>query len=207
MNSGVRVGLWGALIAITAFSVWNFWPEPVIEREAGVLCPEIPVQTEASRRNPWLHDEFMITALADYSISAVVLSRKDYVSGRESTLSPVDLALGWGPMSDSFVYDKLDISQSGRWYKWKPKGLEPIPRKEIERNSANVHILPANRAVRTALADVYHGSIVHMSGYLVKVTADTGWAWASSTTRDDTGHGACEVFWVETLEVENQSRK
>lgn len=203
MNSGIRVGLWGALVAIVAYSVWNFWPDPVIEREAGVLCPDIPVQTEASRKTPWLHDEFMVTALADYSISAVVLSRKEYGGGRDAKLSPVDLALGWGPMSDSFVYDKLDISQSGRWYKWMPKGLEPIPRKDIERNSANVHILPANRTVRKTLSRVHRGSIVHMSGYLVKVTADDGWAWVSSTTRNDTGHGACEVFWVETLDVEN----
>jgi len=203
VGTGTRITLWSILLFVVIFSVWHFWPEPTIERGAGVLCPGVPQQSPPSRTTPWLHDDFMITALADYDISAVVLSRENYSSGRESDLSPVDLALGWGRMSDSFIYEKLDISQGHRWYKWKPKGLEPIHRREIERSSANVHILPANDQVRDALDDVHRGSVVHMQGYLVKATMTDGWHWVSSTTRDDTGDGACEVFWVEALTVEN----
>lgn len=203
MSGKLRVSLWALLVLVLVFGVWNFWPDRVIERAPGALCPEQPVQTPPSRQTPWLHDDFMITALADYEMSAVVLSRREYGNGRESDLSPVDLALGWGPMSDSFVYDKLEISQGHRWYKWRPTGLEPIHRREIERNSANVHILPANEEVEDALDRVHRGSIVHMNGYLVKATMSDGWHWMSSTTRDDTGDGACEVFWVESLLVEN----
>jgi hypothetical protein len=203
MGTATRASLWSALAFILVFSLWHFWPETVIERPAGALCPEMPVQTKPSRKTPWLHDDFMITALADYDISAVVLSREEYSSGNESELSPVDLALGWGRMSDPFVYEKLDISQGHRWYKWQPDGVMPIPRREIEQCSANVHILPADDVVREALDEVYKGSVVHMSGYLVKATMNDGWHWSSSTTRNDTGDGACEVFWVESLTVEN----
>ena len=203
MSGGLRASLWGLLVLVFVYAVWNFWPERVIERPPGALCPEEPVQTAPSRKTPWLHDDFMITALADYEISAVVLSRHEYGSGRESDLSPVDFALGWGRMSDSFVYEKLDITQGHRWYKWQPNGLEPIPRREIERSSANVHILPANEQVEDAIDDVCRGSVVRMKGYLVKATMTDGWHWSSSTTRDDTGDGACEVFWVESLLVEN----
>jgi hypothetical protein len=203
MGNGIRPYLWALLIVIAVLSVWQLWPEPVIERAPGVLCPDPPRQTAPSRKTPWLHGDFMITALADYEISAVVLSRREYSGGHDSEISPVDLALGWGRMSDRFVYEKLDISQGHRWYKWKPNGLEPIPRREIEKSSANVHILPANEEVEDALDRVYRGSLVHMKGYLVKATRDDGWHWVSSTTRDDTGDGACEVFWVESLLVEN----
>ncbi len=203
MNTSTRVLLWSVLTLVLLFSVWHFWPSPVMEWEKGVLCPAIPVQTSPSRSSPWLHGDFMITALADYDIRARVLSREEYGSGKESDISPVDFALGWGRMSDSFVLEKLDISQGHRWYKWKPKGLMPIPRKEIEESSANVHILPANDAVWDTIDDVYEGSVVHMTGYLVKVTSDGGWHWVSSTRRNDTGDGACEVFWVESLTVEN----
>jgi hypothetical protein len=201
--TSTRAALWSLLVLFLVFTVWHFWPEPVIERPAGALCPEMPLQTQPTRKTPWLHEEFMITALADYDISAVVLSREEYSSGKEGDLSPVDLALGWGRMSDSFIYEKLDISQGHRWYKWQPDGVMPIPRREIEQCSANVHILPANDEVRDALDDVVKGSVVHMTGYLVKASIGNGWRWKSSTTRNDTGNGACEVFWVETLSVEN----
>lgn len=203
MGGAARIGLWTSLLFLVAIAGWLLWPDPVIDRAPGALCPDAPAQTPPTRKTPWLHDDFMITALADFSLSAVVLSREDYHSGKESELSPVDLALGWGRMSDSFVYGKLDISQGHRWYKWQPDGLEPIPRREIERSSANMHILPGNEQVRDALGGVHRGSIVRMQGYLVKATMSDGWHWVSSTTRDDTGDGACEVFWVESLIVEN----
>ncbi|MBE0642762.1 MAG: hypothetical protein IH600_01655 [Bacteroidetes bacterium] len=203
MATGTRIALWSALAFTLVFSVWYLWPEPVIEREFGALCPEDPVQTKTARTSPWLHGDFMITALADYRISAVVLSRENYYRGEAADLSPVDLALGWGRMSDSFVYRMLDISQGHRWYKWQPQEALPIPRREIEKHSANVHILPASDEVREILDTVCKGSVVHMQGSLVKVTKSDGWRWKSSTTRNDTGDGACEVFWVESLVVEN----
>ncbi|MBN1447480.1 MAG: hypothetical protein JXA28_06080 [Bacteroidetes bacterium] len=203
MSGRTRLLLWSILVLVGIWSVWYLWPDPVIERETGVLCPDLPLQSPPSRKTPWLHDEFMVTALADYQIHARVLSRREYSGGRDGFLSPVDLALGWGRMSDSFVIEKLDISQGHRWYKWDVKDLMPIPRREIETSSANVHILPANAEVDDLLDEVYRGSVVHMTGYLVKVTTTDGWHWVSSTTRDDTGDGACEVFWVERLEVQN----
>ncbi|MCB2205208.1 hypothetical protein KQI65_10700 [bacterium] len=203
MQTSSRLILFSALAVFLAGTVWLFWPDPVMEWEKGVLCPELPIQTAPTRSTPWLKDDFMITALADYDIRARVLSRKNYGSGKESDLSPVDFALGWGRMSDSFVIDKLDISQGHRWYKWRVADLMPIPRKEIEESSANVHILPANDEVWDMVDEVHEGSVVHMKGYLVKVTSDGGWHWVSSTRRDDTGDGACEVFWVESLTVEN----
>ena len=199
----IRIAAWSIIGIVLIATVVNFWPEKVIEREEGVLCPDIPLQTEASRKTPWLTDDFMITALADFKLRARVLNRRNYSSGRESDLSPVDFALGWGPMSDQFVLNQLDISQGHRWYNWKVDGIMPIPQQDIERSSANMHIIPASDEVADMVDDVYEGSIVILEGYLVKVTADDGWHWISSTSRNDTGHGACEIVWVETIEVIN----
>jgi hypothetical protein len=190
------------LVIVVAFVI-KLWPDPVIEYEAGVLCPDEPVQTSPSRSSPWLHKDFMFTALADYEIRARVLSRRNYGSGTESDISPVDFALGWGRMSDQFVLDRLKITQGQRWYRWKVRDIMPIPQKEIERSSANVHIIPGDKQVEKAIDKVYVGSVVHMKGYLVKVTQDGGWRWVSSMSRDDTGDGACEVLWVESMTVQN----
>jgi hypothetical protein len=100
-------------------------------------------------------------------------------------------------MANPNVSDRLDISQSGRWYhyRWGAEG-PPIPLNQIIRNSANMHMIPADRGVADALAQVRSGDIVRLNGWLVKIDGDDGWHWRSSTTRNDSGGGACEVVYV-----------
>ena len=137
--------------------------------------------------------------LAGFSIDARVLSRRDYDAGRESDLSPTDLALGWGRMRDDGVLSRLDISQSGRWYRYRWSDAPPISVDEIVRSSANMHVIPANDGVARALARVREGDRVRMDGWLVEADAPDGWTWRSSTTREDSGEGACEVVYACSL--------
>ena len=134
--------------------------------------------------------------LAGFSVAARVLSRKTYGSGREADFSPVDLALGWGPMRDDAVLSQLDISQSGRFYRYRWGGQPPIPPDDIVRSSANMHLVPANEAVADALDAVDAGDRVRIDGWLVQIDANDGWRWRSSMTREDSGAGACELIYV-----------
>jgi len=145
--------------------------------------------------------EYQIEALASFSLSARVLSKDRYWTGRESDLSPYDLALGWGRMSDSAVYGQLDIEQYGRWYhyQWDERG-PPIPKAEIVRSSANMHLIPATAQIKDALGDVDRHDKVHLEGYLVEVRAPDGWKWRSSMSREDSGGHSCEVFAVTKVE-------
>ena len=43
--------------------------------------------------------------------------------------------------------------------------------------------------------------VITLHGYLVEVRANDGWHWRSSLTRNDTGNGACELVWVESVEI------
>ena len=71
--------------------------------------------------------------------------------------------------------------------------------KEIISHSANMHMIPADEATAKTLNDVRPGEVITLGGYLVEVTKPKGWIWRTSTTRTDTGSGACEVVWVERL--------
>jgi hypothetical protein len=103
-------------------------------------------------------------------------------------------------MSDEAVIQQIEISQSSRWYSWytdKP----PIPLREIETHSANMHLVPADEGVESQINRARTGDIIEMTGKLVEITAADGWRWKSSLTREDTGNHACEVVWVERFSV------
>ena len=147
---------------------------------------------------PFKAGSYTFTPMASFQVEARVLGAKHYSIDREADLAPVDLALGWGPMAKQDVLDVLSISQSGRFYYWRTDNF-PIPRREIETNSANMHFIPANPVIEKQLKQINEGDQVKFKGYLVKIDADDGWRWVSSLTRDDTGGGACEVVLIDDI--------
>lgn len=145
---------------------------------------------------------FEIQPVARYDIRAKVLSIEHYRSGRWAELSPMDFALGWGPMSDNAVIKQLNISQGSRWYHYSWSGAPPIEPALIIRNSANTHLVPADDHIKSSLLKVLKGEIVRLKGYLINVKHPDGGFWHSSLTREDSGDHACELMWVAKVEVE-----
>lgn len=186
---------WLFIALIVGAGAWAFWPEPVRTHPPGILVAIAPAQTPVKEGQSWQKNGYTIVPLAEFSLTSRVLSKKRYRLGRECDLSPVDLAMGWGPMSDQAVLDQLTISQGGRWFRWRAREL-PIPQSEIERHAANMHMIPSTDAVRAKLLALHRGDLVRLDGYLVRAEAADGWRWQSSLSRTDTGGGSCEVVWV-----------
>lgn len=178
-------------------------PAPAAPVAASVpaVFAELPRQT-ATTQAPFAWQAYRIRPLADFSIRARVLSRENYRLGREADLSPVDLALGWKRMAEPAHYQALNITQGGRWYRYSWRNQPPIPAQEIIASSANMHMVPASAAVRAQLAQVRQGDWVRLRGRLIEATHADGWRWTSSLTRADSGTNACELVWVESLEIE-----
>lgn len=138
-----------------------------------------------------------LTPVAGFSLDARVLSRLDYSLGREADLSPLDLAVGWGPMREPAVLDQLDLDQGGRFYTYRwTRPLEGVTAEAIAESSANMHLIPADAGVARALGRLAPGARVRLDGWLVNADAPDGWHWRTSTTRADTGAGACELVYV-----------
>ena len=188
------------LLAIAV--LWFFFlRNDAVRLGPGVLAPDPPKQVNIESPKIFLFKGYTITPLAKFHIKAKVLSRKNYRLGRESDISPVDLALGWGRMSDEKVLDSIDISQSNRWYNWWTEKL-PIPVREIETHSGNIHLVPANQSVKSIINRTRKGDIVEFSGNLIRIDAKDGWYWISSLSRTDTGGHSCELIWVENFEIQ-----
>ena len=168
---------------------------PPAARWRATPAPADPVQAVADLPRPFPFKDFTITPLARYTIQAVVLSRARYWLDRQAPIMPIDLALGWGPMSEAGTINALSISQNGRWYEYWWRDEPPLDPGVIATHSANTHCIPAPK-VRDKLLAVARHDLVTLEGYLVEVATADGWKITSSTARDDTGGGACEVVWV-----------
>jgi hypothetical protein len=173
-------------------------PEPRVKRSPGILAPDEPRQGRQGDR-AWDRKGYRLHALATFHVRGRILLRDRYWLGRESDLSPLDLTLGWGRLSDTSVLDGIDMYRGHRCFYWKPKTAgPPVPPREIVTHTANIHLIPADEKLADALTKLRIGDVVELGGLLVEVTAG-GWKWTSSLTREDSGPGACEVMWVEWM--------
>jgi hypothetical protein len=182
-------------VGVLGLSPWRTQASPL----PGMSAPAQPVQLETTAE-PFEHQNFTIKPLADYEVTARVLSKRDYVDDKSSSISPVDFALGWGVMSDATILSDLSITQSNRWFyvSWQRAYVKVD---EVKSNSANTHILPASDDIARKIKNVQQDDIIHLKGQLVEVTNTSGFLWRSSLKRDDTGDGSCEILWVTDISI------
>lgn len=196
--------LYVVLVLLLILLVRN-WEQRDIEHPPGVLVPELPRQVDLESAQPFELGPFSVTPRAEFRIRARVLGRERYYLGDEAELSPVDLALGWGVMSDQGILDRIEISQGGRWYFTRYDYPAPISDTQIIRHSGNMHMIPANDWVEDKLSEIRTGDLIQARGFLVDVDRSDGFQWRTSLTRNDTGGGSCELFYLEHLFIEPRS--
>ncbi len=194
------MGFKPTIIGLVILGLFYLWSGSEISHAPGVLAPDEPYQKEVYSASFREVNGYRIGLLASFDIRARVIATERYWFDRGSALSPVDLVLGWGAMSDSAVLQQIGISQGGRFYRWWGKSLS-VPRRAIETQSANMHMIPASGEIARQLKSIRAGNMVHLKGYLVEVTSKEGFRWKSSLTRADTGGGACELILVESIYV------
>ena len=171
------------------------------ELKAGRSAPDDPVQKRLSIPKNMQFKNFILSLHNSFEMKALVLSKKNYSMDAEAKLSPTDLALGWGAMSNPAPLRTIKITQGSRRYYFRYNSSPPISHRDIEIHSANMHIVPANDNVNNTLKKVKKGNVVHLKGYLIDAKRSDGWKWKSSRTRTDTKDGACELFFVEKISI------
>jgi hypothetical protein len=191
-----RPWLIAAILLVATWGAYRSWLLRPVDRGAGVLAADEPRHSELQAPLSFRRGDYELSALATYRLRVRLLSRRVYRFDRVADLSPIDFAIGWGPMSDSTLLDRLDIDQSVRYFTlhWDDPTL---PEKQILDHAANMHLIPADSTIERSLARMRPGEIIELEGYLVSAKAADGWTWRSSLTRGDRGAGACELMWVE----------
>ncbi|MBN2460693.1 MAG: hypothetical protein JXB60_03715 [Candidatus Cloacimonetes bacterium] len=145
----------------------------------------------------------IIIPLFKYSIKARVINKKRYGGSWDAKISPYDLVLGWGDLANALVDDHIKFDQWGRFYFYSFDN-SPYQNDYISKHSANNHIIPANDNIRRALSLIRKNDLVVLNGYLVDINGvykDKSVSWRTSTTREDTGSGSCEIIYLTNCRI------
>ncbi len=166
----------------------------------GPVAPSEPLQGPTAPIT-WQKNGYTVTSLARYHIEALVISTERYWIDGGASLSPIDFAVGWGPMSDDSIVNQFSFSQGHRWFWYRHYGSKPspLPQDVLNAHCANMHLVPADPHIEKQLKSVGSRDVIDMSGYLVEITGPGQFKWRSSLTREDTGAGACELMWVQEV--------
>lgn len=201
--SASRYILVGAM-ALVAYGGWHWWTtERPVQRPPGVIAPDDPLQTDLESPERFEAKGFTFLKRAKFDVTARVLRKEVYRFDGGAGIAPVDLGLGWGPLSESAMLEGLEFSQMGRFFYWQPRDSTfPLSKTVLISHMAQMHMIPADPDVESRLRKLRPGQIVSASGYLVDIRGPGGFAWNTSLSRTDTGDGACELFWVESVVVE-----
>lgn len=191
------------IFLIIVFFAWKhfYYIGDAPELGPGAIAGGTPYQNPTDERS-FRKGDYTYYPRASFEVEARVLSASRYYFDQEARISPIDLALGWGQMSDEAIINQFDIWQEKRWYEWEADNL-PIPKYEVINNSANMHLIPDNEVIAEEFKKIRNGDLVDIKGYLVDVKKNTGWKWKTSMVRSDQGAGACEIIYVKSFSIIN----
>jgi hypothetical protein len=200
--------LLSAVFAATFFTRNTF-------RNVDDIAPEIlkdPIQVETENPEPitFTRDgyEYVLTPLYDYEINGLIVGKMDYrvfSIDKYDSVFPGDLCIIWGPNVSSAVYRNpaVKFSQDCRWCWVQWSGNVGFSMREMSNN----HLLINSKYLESKFNSLLRGDQVKVKGKLVNVEAEVPGkpeshiTWHTSITREDTGAGACEVIYVEDIQV------
>lgn len=186
-------------VLVLAWGGWHWHGSRALRWPPGHIVDTVPRQTPTDAA-PFEQQGFRLTPLAAFELDARALATERYRLDAGAALAPLDVAFGWGRMSDQSVIDRLDIRQGARFYTWSYQDPPPLAPAGIARSSANLHLIPADAGVERQLLAIRPGQRVRLGGLLIEAAGADGFRWRSSLSREDSGDGACELVWVEWVE-------
>jgi hypothetical protein len=148
--------------------------------------------------------KFTLEKFFRYQVSGEVVSATSYDLTWTNDFFDVDLGLVWGPQLADLKH-RYHFFQDGRWLFWRADGpVSDADRDYVTSHSGNEHLIPAegNANLSKAIRWIRPKDRVRVSGYLVRIKDERGKVVAlSSTSRHDTGGGACEIVWVDEVQI------
>lgn len=193
----------------------SFWNRNALPRDVEYV-PEIdnePVQ-RATRQPPFGVDyngiEYLVEPEYEYDITGMVVSYRhhdeDYSRMHrmaQDHLNMLDVCVIWGDNTRAMLH-KIDFwnglftcnAQTRDRAAWETFDMQQL---------SNNHLLSGDEYIRDRVRDVRIGDQIRVRGYLASYTGPVG-KRGTSTTRTDSGDGACETVFIEQFEIVQPAR-
>ena len=195
-----------ALTLVVAFWNRNDLPSGIHFQPQLTHEPRQRPLDQAPMTVPYAGVEYRVEPLFSYELYGLVVSYRQH-DGESSMhrwsndhLNMADVCVVWSDTAVSPTLPKLDFwngiftcnvqtRDSVAWANFKMNQL------------SNNHLISADPFIRDRVADVRVGDQIRVKGSLVRYGAVGGGLRGTSTTRDDTGDGACETILVDEFEI------
>ena len=187
-------------IGLLLLGLWFYETMRPVPQPPGVLAPDAPrIEPVAGKPQIFERNGHVLTALARFDTHARVLSLDRYAGDRAAKVAPLDIALGWGPLSDSVTLKVVDVAQTKRGVLF--KSYDPkLPDEQAAAFLLNLHVIAADDGLAKKLEDVRTGNIVRMQGWLVEAVAGDGWRWRGEERRESPAMPGT-LLWLTQLDV------
>ena len=176
-----------------------------------------PPQQTATDARPFTTEvngqHYRVKPLFDYELEGVVVSYHDADSiadiwhhGKwQDFINIRDLCVIWGRNVGNGVYQEMDFSNDS-WTCW-AYWPDAATRKRFSMSQlSNNHLLSDDDQLKEQLMAARPGDHIRLRGMLAAyANPANGFKRGTSTTRTDTGNGACETIYLQDFEIVNKA--
>jgi len=150
--------------------------------------------------------EYRVQPLYDYELDGLVVSWAPH-SGDSMLhrlwgdhLNVADLCVVWGHNANGVDLQRFHF-ENGQFTCFFRTRDEAAWRSFRLAQVSNNHLLTDDAWLEDKIGSVEVGDQIRLRGYLARYSNTDGFDRGTSTTRDDTGNGACETIWVTAFDV------
>jgi hypothetical protein len=201
-------------IVISASLVWllvSFWNRNElpgnVEFQPEVLAE--PLQ-ESTRTRPFsaLFNgvDYQVEPEYEYDLAGMVVSFRHHDGNSRmhfranDHLNMMDVCVVWGDTATSNLLHKIKFWNGIFTCNFQTRNQEAWEAFNVEQISNN-HLISDDLYIRGQVKDIRIGDQIRVRGYLASYSNDGGGKRGTSTTRKDTGDGACETVFVEQFDI------
>jgi hypothetical protein len=150
---------------------------------------------------------YTVEPLYDYELTGLVVSYhhsdsfNDLMHKRSGDYFNVaDLCVVWGQNVLNHDFEEIEFWNRDFTCYFETDN-DDVWRRFDQNRISNNHLLTDDEFISSVIKSVKVGYIIKLSGFLANYYNDSGYRRNSSTTRTDSGNGACETIYVHNFEI------
>jgi len=200
-------------IVIATSFVWllvSFWNRNDLPQNIDYV-PEIlnePLQRATRKPSFDAHYNgvnYLIEPEFEYDLYGMIVSYRHHDGDRihllaNDHLNMLDVCVIWGENTSNSRLRKIDFWNGIFTCNVKTRDQEAWDAFDMYKLSNN-HLISDDDFLRDRVRDIQVGDQIRVRGYLASYSSKKGGRRGTSTTRQDTGDGACETLFVEQFEI------